>query len=60
MKFDAYIAYPSLAKTRGMSGKVASATTNVCRKPASTLVSCDAAGGKRNSEGAFAPCFSEK
>lgn len=37
--------YPSLAKTRGMSGRVASATTNVCRKPASTLVSCVAAAG---------------
>lgn len=37
--------HPSLAKMSGMSGSVASATTNVWRRPASTLVSCDAADG---------------
>jgi hypothetical protein len=38
-------AHPSLAYTSGQSGSVASATTNVCRSPASTLVSCAAGAG---------------
>ena len=37
--------YPSLAKTKGQSGKVASATTKVCLNPAKTLVSCAAGEG---------------
>ena len=37
--------HPSLANTNGQSGRVASATTKVCRSPASTFVSCGAGGG---------------
>lgn len=37
--------HPSLAYTSGQSGSVASATTNVCRSPASTFVSWPAAFG---------------
>jgi len=41
----ATIAHPSLAKIRGMSGSVASATTKVWRRPARTFVSWLAALG---------------
>ena len=37
--------HPSLAYTRGQSGSVASATTKVCRRPASTFVSWPAGAG---------------
>ena len=36
---------PSLANTSGQSGRVASATTKVCRNPARTFVSCGAGPG---------------
>ena len=37
--------HPSLANTKGQSGRVASATTKVCRSPARTFVSCGAGPG---------------
>ena len=38
-------AHPSLANTSGQSGSVASATTNVCLRPARTFVSWAAGDG---------------
>ena len=50
-------AHPSLAKTNGQSGKVASATTNVCRSPANTFVSCGAGGGTWKTDFAAQLCY---
>lgn len=52
-------AHPSLAYTNGQSGSVASATTNVCRRPASTLVSCAAGAGTCSQQESLLsqPCY---